>query len=63
VPVAVPEKIFLDLLYFRIRVDEETLSNLMDLVDVETLGSYAARLGSFYVKRIENIIREERKSP
>jgi hypothetical protein len=44
-------------------VDEETLSNLMNLVDVETLGSYAARLGSLYVKRTENIIGEERKSP
>ena len=63
VPVAVPEKIILDLLYFRIRVDEETFSNLMDLVDVETLVSYASRLGSFYVRRIENIIREQRKSP
>ena len=63
VPVAVPEKIVLDLLYFRIRVDEETFSNLMDLVDVETLVSYASRLGSSYVRRIENIIREQRKSP
>lgn len=52
VPVAEPEKILLDLSYFRKRIDRETLIKVKKEVNQDKMQEYAERLGISGVERI-----------
>lgn len=53
IPVSKPEKIIIDLLYYKMKIDEETISALMKLSSNRTVKNYASILGEVYASRAD----------
>ncbi|MEM4089071.1 MAG: hypothetical protein QW528_03920 [Candidatus Micrarchaeaceae archaeon] len=57
VPVATPEKILLDILYYREKMPSGVMQALIDASSKKLLDAYAARLGEAYERRVQRLFK------
>ncbi|MEM3744798.1 MAG: hypothetical protein QW759_03085, partial [Candidatus Micrarchaeaceae archaeon] len=57
VPVATPEKILLDILYYREKMPSGVMQALIDASSKKLLSAYAARLGEAYERRVQKLFQ------
>lgn len=55
-PVSAPEKIILDFLYFKFRIDEGTIEAIIKQSNVNLLERYAQKLGNLYLDKVDRLL-------